>query len=454
VVPAKTAGADRVIGRRDIVPTIMAVVGALCIAALSWGTLGWHSVVGVALVTLLAFVALLVAAEIVFDKPENTIDLVAIEREEHGEPVAQAPKPARPLKVVRDEFEGPPEDDHPRKRRAIRGVDVAEALVAVVGGLAVAELVRVVIRMQSLVGFAIWWYIAFLAVYFILVRDRSDIEAAIDRIVAVIVWSMAAVVAAVLAWMVGWVIVKGLRRLSWHFFTEDLSKTGPLTPGGGGEHAVIGTLVQVGIATVAVVPIAVMTAVYLNEINGRLARPIRFITEAMSGLPSIVAGLLVFTLVVQSYGFSGLAGAIALAILMLPTVTRASEEMLRTVPDSLREGSLALGAPRWRLVQRVVLPTALAGLVTAVILGVARAIGETAPMILTALGSDKTNVSPVNGPQSDLPLMVWKLIRQPVDTQQQRAFTGALVLVMMVFVLFVIARFIAGRNERRLRRAS
>jgi phosphate transport system permease protein len=452
--PARPAPSERAITRRDIVPTIVALLGALCTALLCWNTLGWHSFAGVALVTLLAFVGLLVLAEVVFDKPANTIDLVAIEREESGQPEPEPAKPARPLKVVRDEFDGAPEDDRPRKRRTIRGVDVAEALVAVLAGLAIAELVRVIIKMQSLVGFGIWWYMGFLAVYFILVRDRNDIEAAIDRIVAVIVWSMAILVAAVLTWMVGFLVVKGLRRLSWHFFTEDLSKTGPLTPGGGAKHAWIGTLVQVGIATVIVVPIAVMTAVYLNEINGRLARPIRFITEAMSGLPSIVAGLLVFTVVVQDHGFSGLAGAIALAILMLPTVTRTSEEILRTVPDTLREGSLALGAPRWRLVQRVVLPTALAGLVTAVILGVARAIGETAPMLLTAFGSDSTNISPTNGPQSDLPLMVWKLIREPVDAQQQRAFTGALVLVMIVFVLFVIARYIAGRNDRRLRRAS
>jgi phosphate transport system permease protein len=163
---------------------------------------------------------------------------------------------------------------------------------------------------------------------------------------------------------------------------------------------------------------------------------------------------LIFTIVVQQHGFSGVAGALALAVLMLPVVTRTSEEILRTVPDSLREGSLALGAPRWRLVQRVVLPTALTGLVTAVILGIARAIGETAPMLLTAFGSDSTVTRPNDGPQDDLPLFVWKLIRQPVDAQVQRAWTGALVLVMLVFALFVLARVIAGRSERRLRRAS
>src|SRR5262249_27609739 len=161
----------------------------------------------------------------------------------------------------------------------------------------------------STVGFALWWYLGALTVYFCLVRDRSDVEAAIDRLITAVVWSVGMITAAVLIWMVSFVVIKGLDRLSWKFFTEDLSKAGPLSPGGGAKHAIIGTLEQVAIATIIVVPIAVLTAVYLNEINGRLAKPIRFITDALSGLPSIVAGLLIFTIVVQSHGFSGVAGA-------------------------------------------------------------------------------------------------------------------------------------------------
>jgi phosphate transport system permease protein len=137
-------------------------------------------------------------------------------------------------------------------------------------------------------------------------------------------------------------------------------------------------------------------------------------------------------------------------VLMLPTMTRASEEILRTVPDSLREGALALGSPQWRLVQRVVLPTALAGIVTATLLAIARAIGETAPMILTAFGADATNTNPLHGPQSDLPLFVLKLIFLPNKTQQDRAWTGALILVTLVLVLFVTARLVARRGLRRL----
>jgi phosphate transport system permease protein len=185
-----------------------------------------------------------------------------------------------------------------------------------------------------------------------------------------------------------------------------------------------------------------------------MARLIRFIVDAMTGLPSIVAGLLVFTVWVQSHGFSGLSASVALIVLMLPTVTRTSEEILRTIPDALREASLALGAPQWRLVMRVVLPTAVSGLVTGAILGVARGVGETAPMLLTAFGSSTTNTNLLRGPQADLPLFVWGLIREPNKTQNNRAWTGALILVLLVLILFLLARFVTNRSQRKLRRSS
>jgi phosphate transport system permease protein len=343
-----------------------------------------------------------------------------------------------------------PSDDVPRRQRAFTQLDLTEALIALFASLAFVVILHVVFRQQSLVGAAVWLFVVFLAVYALLVRDRSDTETAIDRVVTVVIWSTGALVSAVLAWMMVYLTIKGLPALRVGFFTDDLSKVGPLDPGGGAKHAVIGTIEQVGIATVVVVPIALLTAIYLNEINGRLALPVRFIVDAMSGLPSIVAGLLVFTVWVDGHGYSGIAGSAALVVLMLPTVTRTSEEILRTIPDPLREGGLALGAPQWRLITRVVVPTALAGLMTAVILGIARAVGETAPMLLTAFGSDSTNTSPLKGPQADLPLFVWKLIGLPNAQQQQRAWTGALILVMLVLVLFVTARAIASRSQRKL----
>ncbi len=362
---------------------------------------------------------------------------------------APAASPASQLRGVPDD----PDLDTPMRRRRMGGAELGEFVVAAIGGAAFAEVLRVMLHMRSLVGFAIWWYVAFVVLYFLLVRDRTDIERAIDAVVTVLVVSTGLLVAGVLSWMIVFIVAKGASKLTGSFFTHDLSRTGPLTPGGGAKHAIIGTIEQVALATLVVVPVGILTAVYLHEINGRLARPVRFIVDAMSGLPSIVAGLLVFTVIVTHYGFSGISGSVALAILMLPTMTKASEEILRTIPNGLREGALALGSPQWRLVQKVVLPTALAGLVTAMLLAIARAIGETAPMLLTAFGTTSTNTNALKGPQSDLPLFVWSLIREPDKTQQARAFTGALVLVLLVFVLFVSARLIANRATRKLGRA-
>ncbi len=385
-------------------------------------------------------------------REDRVVDLPALER------VGSAPvlAPTEELHLTtrsahQDLFEGPPSGDRPRRRRKLTPEDHAATILSMLAGGAVALTLRVLLDQNGILGTLLWWYLSALVVFYILVRDRSDTEGALDRIVTVLIWSAGALVAAVLAWMLAFLFVKGIPALTGGFFTHDMSTVGPLTPGGGGEHALIGTLEQVGLATIVVVPVAILTAVYLHEIGGRLARPVRFIVDAMSGLPSIIAGLLVYTVWVDGRSFSGVAGAAALAVLMLPTVTRASEEILRTIPDTLREGALALGAPQWRLIVKVVIPTAMAGLVTATILGIARAVGETAPMLLTAFGSDSVNTNPFSGPQSDLPLFVWKLIRLPNASQLERAWSGALVLVLLVLVLFVAARYVATRSQRKLR---
>jgi phosphate transport system permease protein len=257
------------------------------------------------------------------------------------------------------------------------------------------------------------------------------------------------VAVAVLVWMVGYVVVKGVGVLNAEFFTSDLGSVGPLDEGGGLLHALVGTVEQIAIATVIAVPIAILTAVYLHEIKGRLSVPVRFVVDAMSGLPSIVAGLIVFTVWVnEGNGFSGAAAGVALSIMMIPIVTRTAEEILRTIDDGLRESALALGAPQWRSVVQVVLPTARSGLITASILGVARAIGETAPVLLTAFGNSSMNWNPFVGPQSNLPLFIWQLLREPNEAQVARAWGGALVLMLLVLVLFVIARAIGARGDR------
>jgi phosphate transport system permease protein len=203
------------------------------------------------------------------------------------------------------------------------------------------------------------------------------------------------------------------------------------------------------LATIVVVPIAVLTAVYLHELQGRMAGFIRFIINSLAGLPSIVAGLLIFTL---WPGYAGIKASAALSILALPIVTRTAEEVLMTVPDGLREASLALGAPQWRVVLRVVLPTAKAGLVTATLLAVARMVGETAPVILTAGSSSNVNTNPLSGAQSSLPTFVWDLVRVANARQVERAWGGALVLLIIVLIAFAAARFTLARSERKLGR--
>ncbi len=338
--------------------------------------------------------------------------------------------------------------DRPRRPSALPRDDVVQMLLAGGSALAAVLAMRLLFDWNGVLGTVIWWYVCFLVALYLLVRDTATPEVASDRLATVLIWSVAALVVGALGWIVVYLFIKGFGLLRPRFFTSDLSNVGPLNPEAGGAlHGIIGTLEQVGLATAAVVPVAILTAVYLHEIKGRLAPVVRFIVDAMSGLPSIVAGLLVYTLWVRSHDFSGAAAAAGLAILMLPTVTRASEEILRTVPDSLREGSLALGAPQWRVVYRIVLPTARAGLLTAVILGVARAVGETAVLILTALGSDTTNTNPFSGPQSSLPLFIYKLYRLPNQTQVARAWTGGLLLVLLILLLFVIARAIAKHGD-------
>jgi phosphate transport system permease protein len=233
------------------------------------------------------------------------------------------------------------------------------------------------------------------------------------------------------------------------FFTSDIAEVGPLDEGGGIYHALVGTLEQITIATIIAVPIAILTAVYLHEIKGKMAKPVRFIVDAMSGLPSIVAGLIVFTIWNNEHGFSGASAGVALAIMMIPIVTRTSEEILRTIDNGLRESALALGAPQWRSVVQVILPTARAGLITASILGVARAIGETAPVLLTAFGSAVTNYNPFSSPQADLPLFIWGLLREPNEAQIARAWSAAVVLLLLVMTLFVTARVIGERGARK-----
>lgn len=249
-----------------------------------------------------------------------------------------------------------------------------------------------------------------------------------------------------LAGVLGYTIFRGLARFDGVFFGHSMRSVAEADNGGGAYHAIVGTLEQVGIATAIAAPLGILVAIYLVEYStGKLGRLVSFLVDVMTGLPSIVAGLFILALwiVLLGQGYSGFAGSLALVVLMLPTVIRSTEEMLKLVPSSLREASYALGVAKWVTVVRVVLPTATAGIVTGVMLAVARVMGETAPVLLTVFGAQAINFNPFEGPQASLPLFVFSEAGQPNTTAIDRAWAGALALIVVVVALNLIARTVA-----------
>ncbi len=247
------------------------------------------------------------------------------------------------------------------------------------------------------------------------------------------------------------VFQKGSKAFHSRYLTDDMRITpsSDLLQYGGVVHAIIGTLIMVIIASLIAVPLGILAAIYIVEIKGRFAKMVRFLTQAMSGVPSIVAGLFIYATVVIFFGgFSAWAGALSLVILMLPTVARTSEEVLKIVPDDLRSASYALGASQARTTFRVVLPTIASGLVTAAVLGIARVVGETAPLILTASYFVARSTS-LTDPIASLPIYIFSSLGLGDDNATTRAWGGSLVLLCVVFILFVLARVISTRLTRR-----
>ncbi|MEV1143878.1 phosphate ABC transporter permease PstA [Micromonospora sp. NPDC049799] len=260
-----------------------------------------------------------------------------------------------------------------------------------------------------------------------------------------------------LASVVWTLVTKGAERLDADFFLTSMNNIGARDPNGGAYHAIVGTLEQVGIATLITVPVGVLCAIYIVEYGrGAFAAAIRFFVDVMTGIPSIVSGLFILAfwiLIVSPYfndgrpGFSGFAAALALSVLMLPTIVRSTEEMLRLVPAPLREGAYALGVPKWKTILRVVLPTALPGIVTGVMLAIARAAGETAPVLLVAGGGAAINFNPFENNQSSLALFVYQQAGDASRYAPARAWTAALTLVALVLILTIAAKLLARRNR-------
>ncbi len=250
---------------------------------------------------------------------------------------------------------------------------------------------------------------------------------------------------AVLVWVLAYVAGQGLKYLGPEFLTQT-PPGNPSQPGGGFLNGIIGSVIVTGIATLLSVPFGVAAAIYLVEYGGRLARVTRFLTDILVGVPTIVTGALVYAAWVVFFGFSGIAGGIALGLVMLPLVIRSTEEMLRLVSGDLREASLALGVTKARTVMSVVLPTASSGIITGVMLAVARAMGETAPLLLTALGNDLfIELNPTKR-MSTLSLQIFGNAISGFKAAQARAWAGALTLVVMVLLFTVAARLIARRS--------
>jgi phosphate transport system permease protein len=272
---------------------------------------------------------------------------------------------------------------------------------------------------------------------------------AVDRAATVALCAAPVVALVPLAAVLWFVVDRGRDALTPAFLTHSMKGVGPFDATGGAYHAVLGTLQQVGIASAVSVPVGLLAAVHLAESDGRLASACSAAVDVLTGVPSIVAGLFVYAFWVLGLhrGFSGLAAAMALALLMLPVVVRSAEQVIRLVPGDLREAALALGLPHWRVVWSVVLPAARSGIVTGVLLAVSRVTGETAPLLLTAFGNNAINSSPAHGAQSALPLFVFQQAGSAQSLAVARAWAGALTLVALVIMLTVVARVLTRRGE-------
>jgi len=271
-----------------------------------------------------------------------------------------------------------------------------------------------------------------------------------NRVFTSALWATGVLALLPLAFIVGYVVRKGFAILSVHFFTRTPAIVGQ--SGGGISEAFLGSALIVGMAILFSVPLGLLAAVYLAEYgSGRFASTVRFLSEVLLSTPSIVAGVVIWTLVVvKLHAFSAFAGALALTVLMWPIIARASEDVIRLVPQELREAATALGTPKWKVILRVVLPAAVSGLTNTVLLAVARGLGETAPVLLTSLGSEYVNWSP-GKPTDTVSLRIYHYALSPVKSWHDIAWGAALSLLVIVLVLSVTARYLAARGRRNAR---
>ncbi len=296
------------------------------------------------------------------------------------------------------------------------------------------------VALMAIIGYSISFYLVS--------RLVEGQRKSADRLVTILVTSAFALAVVPLISLAWTVIERGAARFDIDFFTSSMRNV--VGAGGGAYHAIVGTLQITGLATLISVPIGIMAAIYLVEYaRGPLARAVTFFVDVMTGIPSIVAGLFAYAAFVIVFGPGvrmGIGGAVALSVLMIPVVIRATEEMLKIVPNELREASFALGVPKWLTITKVVLPTALAGIATGVMIAIARIIGETAPLLIIAGFTASTNFNPFDERMMTLPVFVYtSYANQGADAQTyiDRAWTGALVLMLIVMLLNLFARLVS-----------
>lgn len=339
-----------------------------------------------------------------------------------------------------------------RSTATLRRADVYAALGAATASISLTAWLFTQLQLfTGVVAFVVVAFALFVLFYWTVLRVDSTNLAVRDKLVSVVIQAIAIVLILVLVVVVVFTFSRGLATLlHLNFFTQDMSRTGPLDPltSGGVLHAVAGTLIMIGMALAISIPLGLTTSVFLSEYPGRFSRLVRTVVEAMTALPSIVAGLFIYATIILTLGFerSGFAASLAMTVMMLPIIIRSADVVLRLVPANLKEASLALGSTKWRTVWGVTLPTARSGLTTAIILGTARGIGETSPVLLTAGVTTYLNLNPFSGPMLSLPLATFSFVRSPEPNDIARGFGAAAVLMLLVLALFIIARLIGGRG--------
>jgi phosphate transport system permease protein len=325
-------------------------------------------------------------------------------------------------------------------------------LISLVISLALAGAAVKTTGLSGKIGFAFSFLIFSTALQILVSVRKFGRKALGDSIATSLIYTGATITFLPVASIMYITVKNGVAGLRWNLFTTDMFNASFLDPIGNGGllHSLLGTMSLILIAMVISVPMGIMTALYLTEIKGKGSNLIQFVVQAMSGVPSVVAGLFIFTAVIliTPLKASAAAGGLALTVLMIPTVTRTAQEVLLLAPVDLREAGLAMGATQWKTVATIVVPAARNGLITATILGVARIAGETAPLIFTIGGADKLNLNIFKDYTSAMPFYVWKGLTLGTPESIQRAWTGILILLILVLSLFTLARTFGGRRMK------